>query len=151
MPTVKRESKKSTPMNEHEKLRENIASTYFSMKNGIKQFLDSYNLTPQQYSVLKILRNNKPMPMSTSQITDQMTDLNADTSRVVYRLVNKGLVEKTSSSLDKRLVEVTITKEGVKLLQKIDRRRPKLDKFSSALSERQVKQLNKLLDSLRAD
>lgn len=89
--------------------------------------------------------------MSTSQITDQMTDLNADTSRVVYRLVNKGLVEKTSSSLDKRLVEVTITKEGVKLLQKIDRRRPKLDKFSSALSERQVKQLNKLLDSLRAD
>lgn len=135
--------------NEHQKLRTNIATTYFWLKGNIKQVLDPHELTQQQYSVLQILRANKPEPLSTSQITEQMVDLNSDTSRVVDRLANKGLVEKKASGSDKRLVEIFITKEGTKLLQKIDRKRAKLDNVSSTLSERQIKQLNKLLDTLR--
>jgi DNA-binding MarR family transcriptional regulator len=136
-------------LNENEKLRENITSTFYWLRSNIKQFLDAYDLTQQQFSVLQILKRNNPEMLSTRQITEQMVDLNADTSRVVDRLANKGLVEKKVNTSDKRLVSVKLTKDGSKLLQKIERRKNMLDKITSGLSERQIKQLNKLLGDLR--
>jgi DNA-binding MarR family transcriptional regulator len=136
-------------LNENEKLRENITSTFYWLRSNIKQFLDAYDLTQQQFSVLQILKRNNPEMLSTRQITEQMVDLNADTSRVVDRLANKGLVEKKVNTSDKRLVSVKLTKDGSKLLQKIERRKNMLDKITSGLSERQIKQLNKLLNDLR--
>lgn len=151
MALAKRMKADGNNQNEHQKLRVNLATTYFWLKSNTKLFLDTYELTQQQFSVLQILRANKPQPMSTSQITERMIDRNSDTSRVVDRLANKGLVEKKTSGSDKRLVDVFITKDGTKLLQKIDRRYSTLDKISSNLSDRQIKQLNKLLDTLRSE
>jgi len=151
MALKKRIKKEVKVKNEHQELRSNLATTYFWVKGNIKQFLDSYELTQQQFAVLQILRDNKPKPLTTSQITEKMIDRNSDTSRVVDRLFSKGFVEKKASKTDKRLVDVFITKEGFKLLQKIDRRYSALDKISSNLSDRQIKQLNKLLETLRSE
>jgi len=73
----------------------------------------------------------------------------SDTSRIVDRLVLKGLVDKKMSAVDKRLVDVYITKEGKKLLEKIDKKADAMHAITSALSNTDLLKLNELLDKLR--
>jgi DNA-binding MarR family transcriptional regulator len=78
-----------------------------------------------------------------------MLDKMSDTSRIVDRLVAKGLVRKHTSKTDKRLVDVTITDEGRELLTKLDRHNDELDNIVTSLSEGEMNTLNNLLDKLR--
>ena len=78
-----------------------------------------------------------------------MLDRMSDTSRVVDRMILKALVEKKLNKKDKRLVDVTITESGLKLLGKLDEKNKDLDDIMSNLSEAEMKLLNHLLDKLR--
>ena len=59
-----------------------------------KNFLPSEDITPQQFNILRILRGSHPQPLSTLQIRERMLDKMSDTSRIVDRLIAKGLVKK---------------------------------------------------------
>ncbi len=83
------------------------------------------------------------------QIRQRMLDKMSDTSRIVDRLVKKGLVKKTANTEDRRLVDVVITPKGKKLLEKIDPFEDEADKFMGNLSEEETQTLNGLLDKLR--
>jgi DNA-binding MarR family transcriptional regulator len=78
-----------------------------------------------------------------------MLDKMSDTSRIVDRLIIKGWVEKKMCSTDKRLVDVFITKEGKKILERIDKKSEAMNATTSALSDPELVQLNVLLDKLR--
>ena len=135
--------------NEHHKLRVNIMHTYGWIRSRMKIYLDQFELTQQQFNVLRILRGNHPEPLTTRVITERMIDRNADTSRVVDRLIIKELVRKVPCYQDKRLVHVHITDKGLGLLEKMDEKRDQLDAITSKLSDDQAKVLNDLLDELR--
>lgn len=135
--------------NKHHRLRVNLLRTVSWLKLQMKAFLDRFDLTQQQFNALQILRESHPKPLSTKEITERMVDHNADTSRVVNRLVRKGLVSKKTSPDDKRLVSIVISKEGKDLLKQIDDRQKDLDDITSRLSQDQVDVLNQLLDELR--
>ncbi|MEL7001924.1 MAG: MarR family transcriptional regulator [Bacteroidota bacterium] len=137
--------------NEHHKLRVNLMYTYGWMKSRIKIYLDQFDLTQQQFNVLRILRGNYPEPLTTRVITERMIDLNADTSRVVDRLISKELARKVPCYKDKRLVHVHITDNGLDLLEKMDEKVDQLDGITSKLSDEKAKVLNDLLDELRDD
>ena len=80
-----------------------------------------------------------------------MIDKMSDTSRIVDRLLSKGLVKKVICKKDRRLVDVTITDKGLKLLEKLDGKQDDMDDILSNLSEKEASSLSKLLDKIRSE
>lgn len=133
---------------EHEKAMVNLIFTYNWTTEQIKQFLDQAELTLQQFNILRILRGSG-IPISTLQIRDRMLDKMSDTSRIVDRLILKGFAKKLVCKKDKRLVDITISAKGLKVLRQIDKQEDKMHDILKALSENEAKALNKLLDKIR--
>ncbi len=134
--------------NEHQKATVNIIFSANWLHEKIKDFLEVEDITPQQYNILRILRGNK-QPMSTLQIRERMLDKMSDTSRIVERILKKGLVEKKVCSYDKRLVDVNISKKGIAVLESLDKKNQALDSILRGLSAEEAAVLNKLLDKMR--
>jgi DNA-binding MarR family transcriptional regulator len=126
----------------------NLIYTYNWMNEKMKSVFDKEDITGQQYNILRILRG-AGKPISTLQIRERMLDKMSDTSRIVDRLVLKGLAQKTVCKNDKRLVDVSITVKGKKLLEKIDRYEKDMDAILGNLTDAEAKTLNKLLDKIR--
>jgi DNA-binding MarR family transcriptional regulator len=134
--------------NEHQKVMVNIIYTANWMNEQLKYFFDKEDITQQQFNILRILRGAGE-PISTLQIRQRMLDKMSDTSRIVDRLVIKGLVKKTTSPTDKRLVDVSITSKGKKVLEKIDASQTQIDAISNNLTDADAKAMNSLLDKMR--
>lgn len=134
--------------NEFQKVGVNIIFTANWFTERFKQILDIYDITNQQFNILRILRGSK-RPLSTLQIRDRMLDKMSDTSRIVDRLVKKELVEKTICEADKRLVDIRITDKGLALLLELDKRNEDTDSLLKGLNLEEAQQLNHLLDKLR--
>lgn len=137
--------------NQHQKAMVNILYTYGWTLERIKRFLAKEDITHQQYNILRILRGSHPEPLSTLQIRERMIDRMSDTSRIVDRMVLKGLVKKTASPKDKRLVDVTLSEKGHKLLQKMDAEDYQFDAIMKRLTESEAEMLSNLLDKLRSE
>ena len=60
------------------------------------------------------------------------------------------MAKKNICEHDKRLVDVSITDKGKKLLEKLDKSSEEMDAIMSNLTEAEAKTLNKLLDKLRS-
>ncbi|MGN6401014.1 MAG: MarR family winged helix-turn-helix transcriptional regulator [Flavisolibacter sp.] len=127
----------------------NLLYSYGWVIEKIKKFLAAEDITHQQFNILRILRGSHPKPLSTLQIRERMLDKMSDTSRIVDRLIVKGLVKKNICSADKRLVDVTITDKGQKLLKKIDAQTDPVLDIMGNLSEKEAEALSVLLDQLR--
>ena len=127
----------------------NILYTYGWLLERIKNFLAKEDITHQQFNILRILRGTAPRPLSTLQIRERMLDKMSDTSRIVDRLITKGLVKKTICPADKRLVDVVITDKGQDLLKRMDKESDQVNTIMANLSENDAEMLSSLLDRLR--
>lgn len=127
----------------------NLIYTYNWVTERLKAILAEDDITMQQFNILRILRGSDPKPLSTLTIRERMLDKMSDTSRIVDRLVLKGWVDKKMCTTDKRLVDVFITKEGKKVLERIDKKSDEMNATTSALSDAELVQFNQLLDKLR--
>jgi len=135
--------------NEYQKATVNIVYTHNWLMEKIGKVFDAAGITSQQYNILRILRGAGE-PLSTLQIRQRMLDKMSDSSRIVDRLLKKGMAKKNISKTDRRLVDVTITAKGLKLLEKIDAYNDQVDGILMNLSETEAKNLNKLLDKIRS-
>lgn len=134
--------------NEFQKSAINIVFTYNWMTERMYKVFDQWDITSQQFNILRILRG-AGQPLSTLQIRQRMLDKMSDTSRIVDRLVKKGLVKKSTCKMDRRLVDVIITDKGKKLLEKLDEYSDDLDSIINNLTEEEARTLNVLLDKIR--
>ncbi|MEP7279922.1 MAG: MarR family transcriptional regulator [Bacteroidota bacterium] len=134
--------------NEYQKATINLIYTFNWMNERIKSMLDQYDITPQQFNILRILRG-AGKPISTLQIRQRMLDKMSDTSRIVDRLIKKGLVKKGVCEGDRRLVDVSISDTGLQLLKRIDAHQDQMDEVFKNLDEEQAITLNNLLDRIR--
>ena len=133
---------------EFQKAMVNLIYTHNWMMDRMKLFFEKADLTPQQFNILRILRG-AGQPLSTLQIRQRMLDKMSDTSRIVDRLIKKGLTKKVVCKLDRRLVDVTISEKGLKLLERLDDMQVDLDGIIRNVNEQEAKQLNNLLDKIR--
>lgn len=134
--------------NEHQKAMVNIVYTCNWLLERMKAILETEDITHQQYNILRILRGSNK-PLSTLQIRERMLDKMSDTSRIVERLLKKGLVDKKVCHADKRLVDVTISPEGLQVLERLDKQDKDVDALTAGLSETDAAKLNLLLDKIR--
>jgi len=135
--------------NVYQKAGINLIFTLGWLKDRTKPIFDSEGITSQQFNILRILRGSYPKPLSTLQIRERMLEKMSDTSRIVDRLIAKGLVKKLVCKSDRRLVDVIISDKGKKLLERLDEREAELDGALNNLTEKEAIVLSDLLDKLR--
>jgi DNA-binding MarR family transcriptional regulator len=136
--------------NEFQKMGINIIYTANWLNEKMGQILSTEDITQQQYNILRILRGSDT-PLSTLKIRERMLDKMSDTSRIVDRLVVKGLVEKSACMKDKRLVDITLSKKGLLLLEKLDSLNEPIDSILKGVTEKEATAINQILDKLRED
>ena len=135
--------------NEYQKAVVNLIYTANWMREKTSGILDAEEITPQQFNILRILRGSHPKPLSTLQIRERMLDKMSDTSRIVDRLIAKDLVKKFTCKADRRLVDVTISDKGLKMLERLDKKQNEMDAVLGSLSENEATALSNLLDKIR--
>jgi DNA-binding MarR family transcriptional regulator len=133
---------------EYQKSIINLIFTFNWVNEKINKHFEPFDITQQQFNILRILRG-AGQPLSTLQIRQRMLDKMSDTSRIVDRLVKKGLVKKTTCREDRRLVDILLTDKGKKLLQTMDGLNEEMESIFKYLSEEEARQLNTLLDKIR--
>ena len=128
----------------------NMMYTSRIIEEAIVSILKQYDLTTPQYNVLRILRGQHGNPANLSTLQDRMIDKNSNTTRLVDKLIIKGWVKRNVCELNRRKIEIFITDEGLKILKQLD---PIIEQNNknilSNLSNKELEQLNSLLDKLR--
>ena len=124
---------------EHQKGLLNIFYTYSFLVSQVNESFKKYDITRQQYNVLRILRGQYPNHVSVYTIRDRMLDKMSDASRIVERLRIKGLITRKSAEKDKRAAAVTITDQGLELLKVMEPETDRLDSLLGTLSEMELK------------
>lgn len=142
-------SHQATDLSVWQNLRDNIRETEVWLRNQVRDFLDEFDVTRQQLSILQVLKAANNEPLSTKEIQKLMVDKKSDTSRLVDRLIEKDLVRKRKDPEDGRLVQVFIKYEGLRLLAQIEDRMEELDERFENLLEDEAEELNRLLSKLR--
>jgi DNA-binding MarR family transcriptional regulator len=109
-------------------------------------------LTLHQYNVLRILRGSHPDGLPSGEIANRMIARDPDVTRLVDRLEKRGLVTRTRSRQDRRVVEVHITEKGQELLRGLDEPVNRLPRnMLGHLGPRRLDQLRVLLERVIAD
>jgi DNA-binding MarR family transcriptional regulator len=112
------------------------------------RFFKQYDLSPQQYNVLRILRGQHPNPVCVGLVQERMLDQMSNASRLIEKLKLKNLLTRKECKEDRRQVDVAITKDGLDLLSEIDKEFNKFEAYINCLDSQEANQLNALLDKL---
>lgn len=134
---------------EYHKLAVNLIYTSSWLSLAHQQVLKPFNLTIQQFNILRILRGQKGQPLSVNCLIERMIDKSSNASRIVDKLQEKGLVERTVCPNDRRQVEVRITPSGLALLQEVDQPMQNASLLLEGIGEDDAKIVNDLLDKMR--
>jgi DNA-binding MarR family transcriptional regulator len=137
--------------NDRHKAGVNLIYTTNWFSDKISHLLKGYQLTMQQYNVLRILRGIAPQPVSVKYIRERMLDKMPDVSRMVEKLREKGLVDRHECPEDRRNVNITITQQGLDVLSTVDPDVEVGEDVFQQLSDQEVALLNLLLDKLRGE
>lgn len=146
---LEQEIKQPKFRNEFHKLAVNILYTNNWLINLYANLFSKYDITSNQFNILRILRGQYPNPATVNLLKERMLDKMSDASRLVERLRIKGFIKRDLKPNDRRCVDVVITEKGLHLLKEIDKLNDKHDSFLKKLSVSEAKKLNNLLDKLR--
>ncbi len=111
------------------------------------QALKPFEVSLQQFNVLRILRGQKGKPANLSTLNDRMVSRMSNTTRLVDKLIAKGLVQRNTCPENRRKVEIRLTEKGMESLSAMDRAVDAAEKkLMGSFTEAQLRQLNDLLD-----
>ena len=113
-----------------------------------QQFMDRFDLTMPQFNILRILRGAKG-PINVNTVKDRMIERSPNTTRLMDKLIDKGLIERIRCEEDRRVVYVNISDFGQGLLSQIDETPDFSILTHPAISDQEATQLSDLLDKLR--
>lgn len=136
-------------VDEYHKMTINLLVTSSRLTHELEVRASKQNITLHQFNVLRILRGLYPESSTNAHIKERMLEKMSDVSRIVNRLVSKGLVHRSKSECDGRAVALTITNKGLEVLQNLDEEMLLADLLQERLSSEECKHLNGLLDKLR--
>ena len=108
-----------------------------------------YDISPQQYNILRILRGAKGR-LNMHSVKDRMIDRAPNATRRTDKLIAKGLVERERCEDDRRVVYVRISTKGLELMKVMDREQRNVMRSTfEKLTEDQARLLNEVLDAWR--
>lgn len=147
--SIEKDIKQKKFKNPYNKVTVNIMFTSGWLLNKYAKILKPYNLTEQQYNVLKILRESHPKCATVNFILDGMIDKMSNASRLVDKLVLKKMVKKVKSKYDLRSVDIMLTEKGIELMDELLLIMYDHENTFYGLNDHEVGLLTSLLDRLR--
>ena len=88
--------------------------------DALSSVIKPYNISLQQFNVLRILRGQKGNPTNLSTVQEKMINRMSNTTRIIDKLVQKNYVTRNICKKNRRKIELFITPKGLKILGKID-------------------------------
>ncbi len=143
------EATKAKFRNLEHKTAVNLIFTAHWLEDYMAETLKAYELTHQQFNVLRILRGSYPNTLTQREIRERMIDKMPDVSRMIDKLKYKNLVVCLASTFDKRNCHVTISERGLELLSSIDLVDKQIDKLFSNFTNEELQKFNDFMDKLR--
>jgi DNA-binding MarR family transcriptional regulator len=114
------------------------------------EILKPYDISREQYNVLRILRGQKGCPANMCVIQERMLAKNSNTTRLIDKLLLKKYVTREICPENRRKIEVYITQKGMDILTELD---PIVTEnemlFANNLTQQELEQLNTLLEKYR--
>ena len=128
----------------------NILYTQNVISEKFNEILKPYDLSSEQFNVLRILRGQKGKPANMCVIQERMIAKTSNTTRLVDKLLAKDLVTREVCPDNRRKMEVSITQKGLDLLASLDPLVVEHEKsFTQNLTEAELQELNQLLEKFR--
>lgn len=136
----------STFPSEHVKALINIKYTASYLDQVGSAMLKPYGISEPQYNILRILRG-AGKAITVNQVKERMVQKSPNTTRLMDKLCEKSLIQRSRCENDRRVVYVQILDDGKKLLENI--RFDDFEPYMKQLSKSEAIQLNTLLDKIR--
>ncbi|MBF7090919.1 MarR family transcriptional regulator [Flavobacterium sp. ALJ2] len=148
--TIEDVIKSTVKMDNPKRVILNIMYTQNVLQDKFNEVLKPYDLSGEQYNVLRILRGQKGNPANMCVIQDRMLAKTSNTTRLVDKLLLKDFVTRNVCPNNRRKIEVLITEKGLGVLTELD---PKVieheNVFSENLTKDELELLNELLEKFR--
>lgn len=142
--------KSNVAMDDAKKIVLNIMVTQNVLTEKFNEVLKPYDLSGEQYNVLRILRGQKGNPANMCVIQERMIAKNSNTTRLIDKLLLKELVTREVCPENRRKIEVLITEKGLQLLEELDPKVLDNEKlFAANLNQKELVELNTLLEKYR--
>lgn len=124
--------------------------TFDFVNNKLNEALKPYDVSLQQFNVLRILRGQKGNPASLEMVQERMISKMSNTTRLIDKLIKKNYVNKSINKDNRRKIDIVITPDGIELLKKIDSVIDETEKkIIQSLTEDETKELTRLLGKIR--
>lgn len=128
----------------------NLMFTQNCSAEKFNDVLKAYDLSTEQFNVLRILKGQNGNPVNMCDIQERMIAKTSNTTRLVDKLLLKELCTRKVCPENRRKIEVLITEKGIQLLEKVN---PEVEEFENKWVENltlpEQEMLNELLDKLR--
>ncbi len=98
----------------------NLWRTYDRLRALEEQLFGRYELTPQQYNALRLLRGNHPEKLPTLVLAARLVSRAPDITRLLDKLEERDLIERERPPGNRRVVRVGISAVGLTLLRQLD-------------------------------
>jgi MarR family transcriptional regulator, 2-MHQ and catechol-resistance regulon repressor len=148
--SIEKEIKSTIKLQKNQKTVINLEYTSNWLKEKSLVFFKDYDLSSEQYNVLRILRGQKGKPANLCTIQERMLNKMSNTTRLVDKLIKKELVTRQICESNRRKIEIYITKKGLMLLAELDSVVTANNiEITKNLNTNELETLNKLLDKLR--
>lgn len=112
--------------------------------------MEKYGLTMPQFNILRILRGAKTH-INVNTVKERMIEKSPNTTRLMDKLVDKGLIERVRCESDRRVIYVKISSNGLNLLTQIDENIDFDSIIQANLSDEEANLLSDLLDKMRGE
>ncbi len=129
----------------------NLWRTYDRLRALEDELFGRYELTPQQYNALRLLRGEHPRAVPTLALAARLVSRAPDITRLLDKLERRGLIERDRPAENRRVVRVRVTDAGLALLRSLDTPVGEChDRQLGHLSAEQMRTLAELLRLARA-
>lgn len=149
---IEDEIKSTVTLSLAKKVLLNLSFTRNVVGDKFLEILKPFDLSSEQYNVLRILRGQKGKPANMACIQERMIARTSNTTRLVDKLLAKELVVRKVCPENRRKMEITITEKGLQILEQLD---PIVVGHENSLAEKltneELEQLNYLLEKYRND
>ena len=128
-----------------------IICTGHWITDQVSQVLKPFEITEPQYNVLRVLQAAEGRPLTVQEILEQMVQRSSNITRIVDKLIDKGLADRKECPSNRRKMDITITAAGKRLLKKLDKEVYKFhEPYSNNLTIKELNTLSKLIQKLRS-
>jgi DNA-binding MarR family transcriptional regulator len=129
----------------------NLLKTGSWIELRIKAALKPFNLTHAQLNVLHLLMESDPNPVSAGDLKERMLVNNPDVTRLLDRLIKKGLVLRKICPDNRRKIDISLSDSGKELFEKAHQaaKQSLENYFEDKITEKEAKRLRKILRKMR--